>query len=350
MTPKGHVQGVLGTLDAPSLGRTLIHEHLFVSLRCYWEPQEDPAVAFESVSLASLADVRANPFSCRDNLEIDEPEVVRKELQSFADAQGRTIVEVSSCGMQRDPRALAWASQATGVNIIAGCGYYLRSSHPADFHLRSATSLSEEMIRELTEGIDDTGIRAGVIGELGVSSFPMDGVERRVLTAAALAQAATDAAMIVHSAPDARSPFEIVDVLEQAGADLHKVVISHLDERFRDDIELYRRLGRSGARLGLDTFGREVYLKSRLRQHPTDEARIDIVCRLMDSGLEASVLLSQDICLKHELSVFGGHGYSHILQRILPRLQERGVSDDTVATLLIDNPARLLTGSGGTDG
>lgn len=336
------VQSVLGRIDAPSLGSTLIHEHLFVSLRCYWDPQEDPSIAFEEVSLSNLSSVRANPFASRDNLEIDEPKVVSAELQRFRQADGRTVVEVSSRGMRRDPRALAWVSQDSGVNIIAGCGYYLRSSHPADFSDRSVGSFAEEMVRDLTEGIDGSSVKAGVIGELGVSSSPMDPVEQCVLEAAAVAQQETGVGMIVHSAPGTDSPFEIADVLARAGADITRVVVSHLDERFRSDIELYQDLARRGVRLGLDTFGREVHLKSRQRQHPSDESRIETLCRLLDAGLGPNVVLSQDICLKHELVAFGGHGYSHILERIVPRLSERGVSEQELQMLIIDNPAHVL--------
>lgn len=336
------VEGVLGRLEAASLGSTLIHEHLFVSLRCYWDPQEDPSIAFQQVALSTLSSVRANPFASRDNLEIDEPHVVSAELQRFRKADGRTVVEVSSRGMRRDPRALAWVSRDSGVNIVAGCGYYLRLSHPADFSSRSTGSFADEMVRDLTEGIDGSSVRAGVIGELGVSSSPMDPVERRVLEAAAVAQQATGVGVIVHSAPGTRSPFEIVEVLAGAGVDTARVVVSHLDERFRTDIELYASLARRGVRLGLDTFGREAYLKSRQRQHPSDEVRIETLCRLLDAGLGPSVVLSQDICLKHELTAFGGHGYSHILERIVPRLKERGVSEQELQMLLVDNPAHVL--------
>lgn len=342
--PQSTVQGVHGALSQGSLGRVLIHEHLVSTLRCYWNPSEDPVVAYEKVAPSNMSKLRANPFSSRDNLTLDDPRLVVSELASFVEHQGRTIVEVSSRGMGRDPRSLAWIAATAGVNIIAGCGYYLRKSHPADFTTRSVADFQDEMVQDLTVGMDGTEIRAGVIGELGVSSFPMDPVEMRVLVAAALAQQRVPVAVVVHSAPDSRSPFEIVDVLEEAGADLSRVVISHLDERFRDDLGLYQELARTGARLGLDTFGREAYLASRSRQHPTDESRIRTLAGLLAAGLGESVLVSQDICLMSELEAFGGVGYAHLFRNIVPRMIEHGIAQADVEKLLVDNPGRVLTG------
>ena len=103
--------------------------------------------------------------------------------------------------------------------------------------------------------------------------------------------------------------FEIVRVLDRAGARLDKVVISHLEERFRDDLRLFKRLAPTGVRFGFDTFGREIYYDARRKQHPSDTQRIDLVRRLLDLDLGDRIGLAQDICLRHELSGFGGQGY-----------------------------------------
>ncbi len=344
MTPTANtVQGVLGPMASTTLGYSLIHEHMVSSLRCYWAPDEDPEVAFKPVALASLSDVRSNPFSCRDNLDLDRPNLLIEELRRFHAVGGRSVVEVSSHGMGRDLRSLAWVATTSGVNIVAGCGYYIRKSHPTGLSDRSAESFADEILAELN-GANSEKIRAGVIGELGVGSFPMDPTEARVLQGAAKAQQQADVGMIVHSAPGSESPFEIADTLESAGANMSRVVISHLDERFRSDVNKYVDLARRGVGLGLDTFGREVYLSSRHRQHPSDEQRIETVRQLLDAGLAAQILLSQDICLKHELSAFGGHGYSHILGRIVPRMIKSGISQESIDVMLRDNVAHVLCG------
>jgi phosphotriesterase-related protein len=332
----------MGPVAADSLGVTLVHEHLVLSIVCYWGPEESPGIAYGPVTLDRLADIRTHPFACRDNLVLDDVEATVSEIQRYARAGGQTIVEVTSANIGRDVRALRWLSEETGINIVAGCGYYIKPSYPAGFEVRSVEHLAEEMIADLTEGIGGTGIRAGVIGEIGMATCPMDQTERRVLQAAAHAQRAADVGIVTHTAPGVDSAFEIAEILDKAGADMSRVVISHLDERFGGDLKLYKRLAETGARLGFDTFGRQGYYASRGKQHPSDETRIRAISGLLDAGLGAHVLVSQDICVKTELAMFGGQGYAHFLDNIRPRLLKIGVSEDELAMILTRNPAQVL--------
>ena len=341
----GGVEGVLGPLDVSALGRTLIHEHLFISTLCYWSPEDDPSIAYEPVSLERLTDIRANAFACRDNLTLDDGQVALSEVERYRAAGGATLVEVTPAGMGRDPRALAWIAESSGVNIVAGCGYYISASHPAGFESRSVESIAEEMIADLTVGIDSTSIKAGVIGEIGMATSPMDPTEERVLQAAAAAQQASGAAIITHCAPGEESAFEIASILEKAGADLERVVISHLDERFRANIGLFRDLAGTGVRFGFDTFGRDIYYGARRRQHPSDAIRIEAICELLAAGLGDHILVAQDVCMRHELAHFGGQGYAHVLTQIVPRLRDRGVSENEIDVMLVENPRTVLAGA-----
>lgn len=339
------VETVTGPVPASDLGVTLVHEHLIVDLRCYWSPEDDPGIAFEPLTVDSLGRFRASPFAARDNLRIDDPRTLVEEINRFANAGGGTIVDVTPPGIGRDPRALEWLAVQTGINVIAGCGYYIRESHPPGMTARSREELADEMVRDLTVGIDRTSIRAGVIGEIGVATSPMDPTERLVLEAAAAAQAQTEAGIVVHSAPGPESPFEVAEVLESAGADMTRVVHSHVDERFRGDVTLYQQLAAFGSNLAFDTFGRELYYAARQKQHPTDAERIDALLDVLEAGLIDNVLLAQDICLKHELATHGGHGYDHVLRAIVPRLVDRGVSESEMDQMLRKNPARILGGA-----
>ena len=351
MTPAGanppppdqaRVRTVLGEIPAAELGTTLVHEHLLVDIRCNWRPHDDPAIAFRPVTTERLGRIRANPFACRDNLVVDEPHVLADELKRYRDAGGDSIVDATPPGLGRDARVLEWLAAESGVNIVAGCGFYVEATHPAGLHRWSVEDIAGEMIRDLTEGMDGTGIRAGVIGELGVTGYPMEPAERRVFQAAALAQQQVGCAIIAHSAAGADSPLEVIDVLSDAGADMSKVVQGHLDDRFRSDLDRYRRAVESGAGLGLDTFGRELYYAMRKTWLPSDEDRMDALVMLIDSGMTDRVFPAQDICFKHELVANGGHGYDHFLRNIVPRLRARGVSAADLDTLLRKNPARLL--------
>ena len=338
------VQAISGSLPASALGNTLIHEHLMVNLRCYWSPSDDPEVAFLPLAPERLGRIKANPFGVRDNLLIDDPPVMAGELLSYREAGGSTIVDVTPPGLGRDVRVLEWLAAETGVNIIAGCGYYIKETHPPGMGSRSVGDLAAEMINDITVGMDGTDLKAGVIGEIGMGTFPMDPVERKVVRAAAIAQQETGCAIVAHSAPGDESPFEVLGVLAEAGADLTRVVQSHLDDRFRTDIDKYRRVADMGANLGLDTFGRHLYYRGRRRQLPTDDVRVFAIVSLVEAGLVDHIFPAQDICFKHELGAYGGHGYDHFIRRIVPRLQLGGVSVAAIDRMLRRNPARVLSG------
>ena len=341
---QARVRTVLGEIPVAELGTTLVHEHLLVDIRCNWRPDDEPTIAYLPVTTERLGRIRANPFACRDNLVVDEPSVLAEELKRYRDAGGDSIVDATPPGLGRDARVLEWLATESGVNIIAGCGFYVEATHPARLHQWSVEDIAAEMIRDLTEGMDGTGIKAGVIGELGVTRSPMRPAERQVLRAAALAQREVGCAIIAHSAAGADSPLEVIEVLSDAGADMSRVVQSHLDDRFRSDLDRYRQAGDSGAGFGLDTFGRELYYSMRKAWLASDEERIDAVLMLMGAGMTDRVFPAQDICFKHELATYGGHGYDHFLRHIVPRLVSRGVSDADLDTLLRKNPARLLAG------
>ena len=338
----GPVRTVLGDIPAASLGRTLIHEHLISSLAAYWTPDVAPDLASARVSLANLSQVRLHAFAIRDNLVLDDIEGAARELAAFREAGGASVVDVTSLGIGRDIRATQLVARLSGVQVIAGCGYYIRPTHPRGLEDRTEASITAELVEELTVGIAGTGIRAGVLGELGVATYPMHPAERRVLRAAARAQTVTGAGMIVHPAPGTDSAFEIVRVLARAGARMDKVVMSHLDERFRDNLPLFRRIATSGVNFGFDTFGREIFYDGRRRQHPSDTQRIGAVVRLLDAGLGDRIALAQDVCLRHELSSFGGPGYAHVLANIVPRMLESGVPQEAVDQMLVATPARIL--------
>jgi phosphotriesterase-related protein len=338
----GVVRTTGGDIPAADLGRTLIHEHLASNLTTYWVPDLAPDLAAVPVSLATLAEVRAHAFSVRANLVLDDLEQAVAEVAAYRAVGGASLVDVTSHGIGRDVRASALVARRAGVNVVVGCGYYIGSSHPVGLGDRPEAAIADEMTREVTDGIGATGIRAGVLGELGVGTYPMIPAERRVLRAAARTQRETGAGMIVHSAPGTDSVFEIISVLGRAGATMDKVVISHLDERFRDDVRLFRRAAAAGVRFGFDTFGREIYYDGRRKQHPSDTQRIEAVIRLLDAGLGDRIALAQDICLKHELAGFGGQGYNHVLGRIVPRMLHEGIPQADIDRMLVETPARIL--------
>jgi phosphotriesterase-related protein len=208
----------------------------------------------------------------------------------------------------------------------------------------SEGELASVMVGELTAGIEDTGVRAGIIGEVGCN-WPLHPDERKGVRAAGLAQAATGAPLSIHPGRSPRAPFEILEILASAGADLGRIVMGHIErtELSRDDL---LALARTGCYLEYDWFG------ETLSMHPTgpvnvpsDTERIEQIQVLFAEGHGAHVLASHDVCLKTRLAAYGGMGYAHLPANVAGWMRAKGMTDAEVKTVLVDNPRRMLTGA-----
>ena len=271
------VQTVLGPVASGDLGVILPHEHLLIDLGPrFVEPADEAgrALARQPVTLANLAWVRRNYLSNLDNIVLDDEALAIEEARLFKEAGGGTIVDASSIGIRRDPHALQRISRATELHVVAATGYYTADFHAPEMSSLNEDDLAEVIVRDLLRGIDDTGIRAGIIGEVGCT-WPLDPNERRSLRAAGLAQALTGAPISVHPGRSRAAPFEILAILADAGADVRHVVMGHIErtELARDDL---LRLAQTGCYLEYDWFG------ETLSMHPTgpvdvpsDTERID---------------------------------------------------------------------------
>ncbi len=341
---------VLGPVPASDLGITLAHEHLMLDLGCLWHDPLDAArrpLVDMPVTREARAALLRDPYHCRDNLLLDSRKQAVEELARFSALGGGAIIDLSTRAIGPYPRDLAAISRQSGLRIVAGCGFYTHRAHPAWVAGAAVETLTESMLMDLTEGFAEPGaggeppVRAGIIGEIGTSS-PIHPDEERVLRAAARAQRATGAAINVHLAIFAREGLRVLDVLEDAGADLTRVALSHLDES--PDPAYHMAIAKRGAYLEFDTFGSECFFDEDGLREPTDQERIDALLRLLDAGYVKQLLLSQDVCTKMQWRIHGGAGYDHLLRVVMPQLQARGLSDAAITTMLVDNPARLLSG------
>ena len=128
------VNSVLGKIDIENLGITSPHEHIFVDITAYYEKPNNALFkkySLEVVNLKNLGFIRRNVFKVKDNLILNNPDVSIEELLEYKKAGGRTIVDVTNSGMGRNPKSLEYVSKKTGLNIIAGCGFYIEQSHPS---------------------------------------------------------------------------------------------------------------------------------------------------------------------------------------------------------------------------
>ncbi|CAI8030938.1 Phosphotriesterase-related protein [Geodia barretti] len=343
---KGKVLTVLGPMEPGQLGVTLPHEHLLLD---FTDATMDPGycradeLAMLKLEMQNLGKIRQFPYSVRENLTIDNVDQTTKELKLFKAAGGSTIVDVTSIGIRRSTEHLPRISKESGVNIIVGTSYYVDAFVPPDAKLLSVQELCDVMVREVSEGVEGTGVRCGVIGEVGVS-YPMTDFEKRSLQASAKAQQITGAPLIIHPGRSQESPSAILDVLEGAGADLSRTVMSHLDRTVFSE-EALLTLARRGCYLEYDLFGIETshYPFAKEVDMPSDAQRVQWVKKLVEAGFSHRVMLSHDIHTKHRLVAYGGHGYGHLLENVVPKMKDRGISEDIITSMITDNPQQWLT-------
>jgi phosphotriesterase-related protein len=348
----GQVQTVLGLIAPEELGVTLPHEHFLVDSTVWFrEPTacSEKFLAHQPVNLENLGWVRYHPMSNLDNMLLDDERVAIDEGLRFKYAGGGTVVDLTSLGLGRDPLALARISRATGLNVVMGCGYYVEEAQRGAAPL-TEDAITDSIVRDLEVGVDATGIRAGIIGEIGIGGWPMRQSERSALQAVAHAQQETGAPVNIHPGNSPNSPFEIVEVLLKAGADITRVVISHV-ERTIVRHEVYVELAKSGCYLEFDGFSFEGWYQRRMvvseenpikADFPNDAGRIDEIMALISDGFLTQILISHDHCMKYRLWRYGGPGYSHLLDNVMPLMQEKGLQDSDIREIMLENPKRLL--------
>jgi len=314
-------------------------------LRPPWRVSDAERMTNSEFNMANLGWIHQNPYSHTFNLALgDEPfEDIVGELNLFKQEGGQSIVEVTTVGISRDVEYLAKAATATGLNIIAGTGYYLDHTLPAEVKSSSVEELSKTMIKELTEGVGDSSIKCGVIGEIGCS-YPLEPAEKRSLIAAAAAQSQTGAPLIIHPGRNELSPMEIVCILQEAGADINKTVISHIDRTVFGRAKLLE-LAATGVYLEYDLFGIELsyYPPNPAVDMMSDAQRIQNIKFLVSEGYEDKVVIAHDVHTRHRLVKYGGHGYAHIQVNAVPKMLLRGISQEVVDKIQISNPRTWLT-------
>lgn len=341
------IQTVLGQISACELSYTLPHEHIFIDLRALVSPPPDEAkrdVFYQKLSLSNVGHTLNNPYALLDNAVIDDYEVMKYELQQYRQAGGASIVDVTLRDIARDPQKLHALSRDTGVNIIAGCGYYTSNSHPEYLAAMSAEDIANEMYDEITEGMDHTNIKAGVIGEVGTSAEITDN-EWKSLHAAALVHAQTGAGIQVHTSLWDANGLAVINYLTSLGVTANKIVIDHIDVDLRYDYLV--DLCQAGALVEFDNFGKEYYISGRDRYYMQgrfayDLERVQAMSKLIADGFVGHILITNDICLKSLLHSYGGRGYDHILTNIIPMMEDLNISGDQIETICVKNPANFL--------
>jgi phosphotriesterase-related protein len=308
----GHVQTVAGRVAAADLGFVLPHEHTGIQLWQipnrwdYWELTPDDAL-------------------------------VLPELAAYQAAGGGTLVDLTLAGVGRDPLRLRRYAQASGLHIVMGGGWYRTAYYPVEARIdrRSVDDLADELVAEIETGVDGTGIRPGIIGEIGTDKPWLTALEERVHRAAGRAARRTGLAITTHSV---MSPVGLAQlrVFEEEGVDPARVVIGHADSY--PSLEHYLEIVRRGANLEFDFLGMSFTPMER-----QGEPRIvDLARELIERGHADRLLLSQDVCHNNQLKAYGGNGYVHLFETFLPQLRAAGVAEAAIHQMTVINPARIL--------
>jgi phosphotriesterase-related protein len=339
----GKVMTVLGPIPVGDMGITLPHEHILNDCRCWWNKPVEPErqhLASDLVHAGILGELRMDPFVNLHNCALDDEPLAIAELMAFAGAGGRTVVDPTCRGIGRDPSALVRISQATGLQIVMGAGYYLQSSHPPELAHMSADDVADQIVAEAHEGVGQSGVRIGLIGEIGVSGdFTPD--EEKSLRGATRAQARTQLPLMVHLPAWYRHGHRVLDIVGEEGGEIAQTILCHMNPSGHDP-DYQFALAERGAFLEYDMLGMDYWYADQQVQCPSDEDNAMAILGLIRAGFRDRLLLSQDVFLKMMLTRYGGFGYAYVLKHFVPRLRRHGAGDDDIRAMLVDNPRRVF--------
>ena len=321
------VQAVRGPVEVSDLGPTLMHEHIFVL---------SPEI------------MQNFPEDWGDEERRIEDAVAR--MNQLAASGVGTVVDLTVIGLGRYiPRIQAVAAR-TGIHIIAATGIYTYNDIPFYFHFRGpGTALGgpeimvDMFVRDIERGIAETGVRAGILKCATDTPGVTKGVER-VLRAVAQAHRQTGVPISTHTHAVSRRGLEQQKIFREEGVDLTRVVIGHSGDT--TDLDYLQELIASGSYLGMDRFGIDTILPF--------EQRVATVAALCERGYAERMVLSHDAaCFNDWLperalpAVLPNWHYMHIHNDVIPALKQRGVTDQQIHTMLVDNPREIFSRQGG---
>jgi phosphotriesterase-related protein len=311
----GTVMTVTGPVPSDRLGLTLMHEHVFLDL---------------------TRDV-AGKMSL-----LNDPELAYRELMRYREAGGVTLVDQTTGGLRghdhdllpvKHALAVRAMAQRTGLQIVLGAGWYREPYYDRRLYRAKTDQIAEELVRDLTGGIDGTDVRAGLLGEIGAHFTWVSPVEERVFRAVARAQQRTGVSIATHAL---HSPVGLdqLDILEDEGVDLRRVIVGHCQSYPHPDY--HAEIARRGAYVSFDRLG--------FVNDYEHETMLMLIRRMVEAGLTPHVLLSQDVCWRTDYVAYGGRGYAWVATGLREELRALGVSDEQYRAMTVENPRRALTG------
>jgi phosphotriesterase-related protein len=314
------VETVRGPVELTSLGRTLMHEHVFV---------------LQPEALQNYGHLWGEAYW---DEEVRVADAIAK-LRALREGGIETIVDPTVPGLGRYVPRLQRLNAEVDLNIVVATGVYAFLELPNFLAYRSDQALAELFVRELREGIDDTGVRAAFV-KCAVERHGVVGDVPRILAAAAAAAIETGAPVMVHTNAAAKTGVLALDALTAHGVDPARIVIAHAGDS--NDLDYLRAIADTGATLGFDRFN--------IPHFNPDERRVETLLALLEAGYADRVHLSHDAACFYDFMVgdpaFANErpDYLHISTRILPALLAAGVPQAQIDRMMVENPVRFFGG------
>jgi phosphotriesterase-related protein len=307
--PAAKVQTVLGDRPARSLGLTLMHEHILVDF----------------IGAAKIGPGRYN-----------DDEVFRTtlpHLRALRAAGCRTLVECTPAFLGRDPALLGRLSRASGLHIITNTGLYGAADDkyvPAFAYAETAEQLAARWIHEYSQGIENLGIRPGII-KIGVDKGPLSEIDRKLVEAAAKTHLKTGLTIAAHTGDGIAALAELETLRQES---IHPSAFIWVHAQNESASELHVKAAREGAWVEFDGI-----------QESTRSRHIQLLKNMVGNGLLERVLISQDAGWYHVGEPEGGNyrPYTFLFEQFVPMLRESAFSPQQIRTLLLDNPRTALT-------
>ena len=242
----------------------------------------------------------------------------------------RRIVDVTNDGMGRNPDYVSGVEKETGIRIVHSTGFYKEPFLPERLYGQTVQELADWMIGEIRNGIDG-GVKPGMIGEIGTSKNTMTETEKKVFDASVIAAKETGLPIYTHTTLGTYAP-EQAAYFKSTGLPMDRIVLGHLD--LSGDLDYIRRVLDTGISIGFDTVGKNNYFP--------DAKRVEFLLALEAEGRLDQIVLSEDLTRKSHLKYKGGIGYCYLFETFIPMAKEAGLKQESLDTMLIHNPARIL--------
>lgn len=342
----GKVLTVQGPVDPSTIGPTLMHEHIFIDFQSPRpRPQRggspvDGAAYEQPITMSNIGSVRYGR-GVRGSNFLGNFDEMYDEVMEFRKQGGQTIVDVSSIGLGRDPLALFRMSNVSGLSIVMGSSWYTKTFHPLDMDARTVEELTDVIVRDVTVGVQGTGIRSGIIGEIGIDGGPLTANELKVIRASARAARITGAPMTFHAGGVNEERLVSIETALSEGVRPEQIIMGH-SGAITPNMPLVRKILAKGVYFQVDWLG-VTEGPAGILGNRSDRTIASAIVEIIRMGYADRILLSHDICTKPQLRRYGGTGFAYVLEYFVPELRRQGVSEDVIRKIVVENPRRALT-------